>query len=202
MGDVNLTRGGSYRFPRNSLAKQEVYDQTEGVASRIAGEYQKGFFTAGGSFNPMFSIGQDHAIDVANVGVGDFVKLFVIPSEHTILDVAAKVIPTQSERGYNGVANADGLSFTVEARKYNQRTNAETGKVTISGDVAGIMANTSMMKRGAVMPADGGYFVGQDEYVILGLKVDSLPNDVSLSEVTCRVEVSSHVMDYDIPMHV
>lgn len=200
-----LTKGGPYRFNLNGLAKQTVYDgETHGVACRVAGEYQHGFFTVGNSFNPLFAIGQAEALDLARTKVGDFVGLFEIPENHTVIDVAAKTVPHQPERGYPGRANAAGLTFELELRKFNKETNEETGKVELVSDMAGLVASEAMFKRSAIKPTDGGYFTPTGEYLVLGLKVTSLPTDTSikLSDVTCRVEVTGHVMDYEAPIHI
>lgn len=200
-----LTRGGPYRYNLNSLAKQTVYDkETHGSANRIAGEYQHGFFTAGNSFNPLFAIGQDEALGLADVGAGDFIGLFTIPEHHTLVDITAKVVPHQPERGYPGRANSAGLTFEYEVRKFSKETNEETGKVDLVSDMTGIVASEFMFKRSAIAPADGGYFVPTGEFLVLGLKVTSMPTDtaVKLSDVTCRVEITGHALDYEAPIHV
>lgn len=205
MANVMLTRGGPYRYNLNSLAKQTVYDkETNGSACRIAGEYQHGFFTAGNSFNPLFAIGQDEALDLASVGAGDFIGLFTIPEHHTLIDVAARVVPHQPERGYPGRANAAGLTFEYEVRKFNKETNEETGKVDLVSDMTGLVASEAMFKRSAIKPTEGGYFVPTGEFLVLGLKVTSMPTDqtVKLSDVTCRVEITGHALDYEAPIHV
>lgn len=205
MANIMLTRGGPYRFNLNSLSKQTAYGlEARTAPERIAGEYQHGFFTAGNSFNPQDSIGQGEAIDMAEVGVGDFIGLFLIPEHHTLIDVAVKTVPTQPNRGYPTPVNSDGLAFDYEVRKYSVDTDAETGKVDLVSDMSGITPNVSLFKRSAVMPTDGGYFVPTGEFLVLGLKVTSLPSDsnVKLSDVTCRVEITGHVYDYEAPLHV
>lgn len=205
MANVMLTRGGPYRYNFNSLVKQAVYDQdVHDPACRIAGEYQHGFFTAGNSFNPLYSIGQAESLDLAKVGVGDFLGLFTIPTHHTLVDVAAKVVPHQTERGYPGSANAAGLTFEYEVRKYNAETLQEAGKVELASDMTGLVASEFMFKRSAIKPDDCGYFVPTGEFLILGLKVTSMPTDqtVKLSDVTCRVEITGHVFDYEAPIHI
>lgn len=205
MANVMLTRGGPYRYNLNSITKQAVYDgDTHGVACRVAGEYMHGFFTVGNSFNPLYSIGQDEALDLAKTKAGDFIGLFEIPEHHTLIDVAAKTVPHQAERGYPGQANSDGLAFELEVRKFSKETNEETGVLDLEGDMTGLTANEAIFKRSAVKLAEGGYFIPTDEYLVLGLKVTALPSDtnVKLSDVTSRVEVTGHVYDYEAPIHV
>ena len=205
MANVMLKLGGGYRYNRNSLAKQEVYQQElNSPPSRTAGEYMHGFFTVGNSFNPLFSDGQAEALAKAKVGVGDFIGLFVIPANHTLVDVAYKVVPVQHERGYPGVVNTDGLVFTYEARKYDAETLEETGVLDFTTALTGIAANETAFKRSSVMPGDAGYFIPTGEVVVLGLKVESLPSkeSVTLADVTCRVEITGHVWDYEAPIHV
>jgi len=205
MANVMLKLGGGYRYNRNSLAKQEVYQQElNSPPCRIAGEYMHGFFTVGNAFNPLFSEGQVEALAKAKVGVGDFIGLFVIPANHTLVDVAYKVVPVQHERGYPGVVNTDGLVFTYEARKYDAETLEETGVLDFTTALTGIAANESAFKRSSVMPGDAGYFIPTGEIVVLGLKVESLPSKegVTLADVTGRVEITGHVWDYEAPIHV
>lgn len=205
MADVMLTRGGAYRYNFNSLSKQSVYGvEPNCPPERIAGEYQHGFFTAGNSFNPQDSTGQVEAIDMAKVGVGDFIGLFIIPEHHTLIDVAVKTVPTQPNRGYPTPVNSAGLTLDYEVRKYSMETNAETGKVDLVSDMSGVVPSEVMFKRSAIMPSDGGYFVPTGEFLLLGLKVTSLPSDsnVKLSDVTCRVEITGHVYDYESPLHI
>lgn len=200
-----LTKGGPYHYNRSSLARSMVYGQPQyGSPSRIAGEYMHGFFTAGNSFNPQFSIGQDEALDLAKVGVGDFIGLFIIPEHHLLLDVAAQSIPYQNERGYPAARNSDGLSFEYEVRKYSIEDDSETGKLSLVSDMTGIMGNEYMFKRSAILPDQNGYFVPTGEYLVIGLKVTSMPTDAQtkLSDVTCRVEVTAHALDYESPIHV
>lgn len=202
--DVMLTRGGKYRYNFNSLAKQTAYDkEPNDPAARIAGEYQHGLFTVGNAFNPEHSIGQEEALNLGKVGVGDFVGLFVVPQHHTLLDVAAKVVPHQTERGYPGKANSAGLTFDYEVRKYSCETLEQTGTVDFETSITGLVASEEAFKRSAIKPTEGGYFIPTGEFLVLGLKVVSLPTDtnIKLSEVTCRVEVTGHVFDYEAPIH-
>lgn len=205
MANVMLKLGGAYRYNLNTLAKQEVYqEELNAPAERIAGEYHHGFFTTGNSFNPLFSIGQAKALENAKVGVGDFIGLFVVPEHHTLVDVAAKVVPVQYERGYPSKPNTDGLVFSYEARIYNADTLEEVSTLEFASPMNGIPANEHSFKRSAVKPGEAGYFVPTGEVVVLGLKVEALPSDkeVKLSEVTGRVEITAHVWDYEAPIHV
>lgn len=206
MANVNLTLGGPYRYNRCSAGRNTVYGEgTNGVAERIAGEYMHGLFTVGNSLNPMFSEGQAEALDSAKVAVGDFIELFEIPSNHTLLDVAVRVFPVQAERGYQGKLNADGLVVSVEAREYSQETLEPTGKtIDLVTALNGVAVNAEAFKRSAVKPDEGGHWIESDKYVVLGLKVDSLPSEktVKLSDITARVEVTGHVFDYECPIHV
>lgn len=205
MSNVMLTRGGPYRYNLNSLSRQTVYGKEVNASpERIAWEYKHGFFTVGNAFNPLFSIGQAEALSTAKTNVGDFIGLFMVPEHHTLIDVAAKTVPHQMERGYPGRANSAGLVFELEVRKYNADTGAEIGTVELMADMAGLVASEMAMKRSAVKATDGGYFVPTGEMLVLGLKVTALPTDtdVSLAEVTSRVEVTGHVYDYEAPIHV
>lgn len=206
MANVMLTLGGPYRYNRSSIARQTVYDEsTNGVAERIAGEYMHGLFTVGNSLNPMFSEGQAEALDLAKVSAGDFIGLFEIPANHTLLDVAVRVFPVQAERGYQGKLNADGLVVSVEAREYSQETLEPTGQtIDLVTALNGIAVNEAVFKRSAVKPNDGGHWIESDKFIVLGLKVDSLPSEktVKLSDITARVEVTGHVFDYECPIHV
>lgn len=205
MANVMLTRGGEYRYNFNSLSKQTAYDKEPNTPPcRIAGEYHHGFFTPGNSFNPQFAIGQAESLDLANVGVGDFIGLAIIPEHHTLIDVAAHTVPHQPERGYPGTANAAGLTFEYEVRKYSKETLKETGKVDLVSDMTGLVASEAIFKRSAIKPTEGGYFVPTGEFLILGLKVTSMPTDtnVKLADVTCRVEVTGHAYDYEAPIHI
>lgn len=206
MANVMLTLGGPYRYNRSSTARQHVYDEsTNGVAERIAGEYMHGLFTVGNSLNPMFSEGQAEALDLAKVEAGDFIGLFEIPANHTLLDVAVRVFPVQAERGYQGKLNADGLVVSVEAHEYSQETLQPTGKtIDLVQALNGIPANAESFKRSAVKPDEGGHWIESDKFIVLGLKVDSLPSEktVKLSDITARVEVTGHVFDYECPIHV
>lgn len=206
MANVMLTLGGPYRYNRSSIARQTVYDEsTNGVAERIAGEYMHGLFTVGNSLNPMFSEGQAEALDLAKVAAGDFIGLFEIPANHTLLDVAVRVFPVQAERGYQGKLNADGLVVSVEAHEYSQETMQPTGNtIDLVTALNGIAVNEAVFKRSAVKPTDGGHWIESDKFIVLGLKVDSLPSEktVKLSDITARVEVTGHVFDYECPIHV
>lgn len=206
MANVMLTLGGPYRYNRSSTARQTVYEEKiNGVAERIAGEFMHGFFTTGNSLNPMFSEGQAEALDLANTGVNEFIGLFEIPPNHTLIDVAARVIPVQSERGYQGKMNADGLVVSVEVHEYSKTTMLPTGTVLpLVTPMNGIPANAESFKRSAVSPTNGGHWIEDDKFLVLGLKVDSLPTSptVKLSDITARIEVTAHAYDYECPIHV
>lgn len=206
MANVMLTLGGPYRYNHCSVGRNTVYDEsTNGVAERIAGEYMHGLFTVGNSLNPMFSEGQAEALDSAKVVAGDFIGLFEIPANHTLLDVAVRVFPVQAERGYQGKLNADGLVVSVEAREYSQETLEPTGKtIDLVTALNGVAVNEAAFKRSAVKPDEGGHWIESDKFIVLGLKVDSLPSEktVKLSDITARVEVTGHVFDYECPIHV
>ena len=206
MANVMLTLGGPYRYNRSSTARQTVYEaELNGVAERIAGEYMHGFFTMGNSLNPMFSEGQAEALDTAKVAANDFIGLFEVPANHTLVDLAVRVVPVQAERGYQGKANADGLVVSVEAREYSKETLKPTGTtLELVDDLSGIPANAEAFKRSAVKPASAGHWIESDKFIVIGLKVDSLPNgkEVKLSDITSRIEVTGHAFDYECPIHV
>lgn len=206
MANVMLSLGGPYRYNRSSTARQTVYEaELNGVAERIAGEYMHGFFTVGNSLNPMFSEGQAEALDTAKVAANDFIGLFEVPANHTLMDLAVRVVPVQAERGYQGKANADGLVVSVEAREYSKETLKHTGTtLELVDDLSGIQANAEAFKRSAVKPASAGHWIESDKFIVIGLKVDSLPNgkEVKLSDITSRIEVTGHAFDYECPIHV
>lgn len=205
MANINLTRGGAYRYESNYLAPHAAYGvEINRPAARIAGEYMHGFFTAGASFNPLFSIGQAEVLRKAEVQVGDYIDLFVIPEHHTIVDLAALVVPAQQERGYAVRQNSDGLAFSMEAHIIDAETLDHEGDVELVEAMTGLTANGAMMKRTAVKPANGGYFIPTGKAVKLVLKVEGLPTDkfTTIADVTSRVEVSAHVFDYEVPMHL
>lgn len=205
MADVILALGGPYRYNLNTLAQNTVYDdKVDGGACRIADEYHHGFYTWGNSFNPMFSTGQIEALDKHKVGVGDFIGLFEIPPHHTVVDTAVLVSPVQSDRGFVGPNNSDGLVFDVEIRKYSRETLEQTGTVDLATPITGLPANVATHKRSPIEAATMGYYVEPGEMLIAGLKVVSLPSgeDVKLSDVTCRIELTGHAWDYEAPLHV
>lgn len=200
-----LTRGGKYRYNLNSLARNKAYQ--EGLnepAERIGAEYHHGHFTAGNSLNPMFSIGQAEALSDAKIEVGDFIGLFVVPEHHTIVDIASKVVPAQRERGYQGGINADGMVFTVEARKYSAETLKQTGSLSPVTQLNGIPVNVPSFKRSAILPEQGGYFIPTDEVIVLGVKIEALPSEpnIKISDITARIEITGHVFDYEAPIHL
>lgn len=151
----------------------------------------------------MFSNGQAAALDKYKVGVGDFIGLFTLPTFHTLLDVALRVYPKQMERGFELGMNSDGFVVDVEVRKYNRETDEQTGTIDLKTPITGVPANTFDFKRSAIKPEEGGYFIGKDEYAIMGLKVVSLPTaaGVRLSDLTCRLELTGHALDYEVPIH-
>lgn len=205
MANVMLKLGGPYRYNRSSLARQTTYQgDLNGAAHRVAGEYHHGYFTIGNSFNPHFSIGQAEALKNEATGVGDFIGLFVIPHSHLLLDVAVKTVPVQLDRGYTLARNTDGLTFDVEVRKYDYNTLKETGVLELDTPLTGIDTAEHTFKRSSVAKADLGYFIPHEEVLVLGLKVKSLPSNstISLFDVTSRVEVTGHVLDYEAPIHV
>ena len=205
MANVMLTRGGAYRYNLNALAKQSVYrEELNAPPERIAGEYHHGFFTLGNSFNPLFSIGQASALKQAKVAVGSFIGLAVVPENHTIVDAAIQVFPVQYERGYSTRPNTDGLVFGYEARIYDAVTGDETGSVDFVTPLNGVPANEYVFKRTPIKPDEAGFFVPTGKVVVLGLKVEALPSDknISIADVTGRVEVSAHVWDYEVPIHI
>ena len=94
--------------------------------------------------------------------------------------------------------------FGYEARIYNAETGAEEGTVDLVTPMNGIPANEYSFKRSAVKPGECGFFVDTGKVVVLGLKIESLPSDkeVDINEVTGRVEISAHVWDYEVPIHL
>lgn len=208
MAQIMLAFGGAYRYNLNSLSKNKVYQEAFNEAPcRIAGEYHHGMFTVGGVLSPLTSMGQAEALDEMNSGagaaVGDFIGLFYVPVHHTLVDVAIQTTPTQSLRGYPHVNNSDGLVFDVVVKKVNKDTLQETGELALDTPITGVPANVATWKRSPVEAATLGHF-NEDEFLVLGLKVAALPSDtnVKLSDITSRVNLYGHVMDYEGPNHI
>lgn len=212
MANLALTHGGAYRNEDIGLGRNRVYrGDYPKPPHRVAGEYQHGFFTGSGTIYPTFSVGQKEALDSFEPQVGDFIGLFIIPAHHEIHRVAARVFPTRPLlNGTVPKTNGNGLSFDVELRKFDQDTREEkSDKVTLGNELNGIQGNQEFFNRTKLVETkqvgdnsvevDTSYFVPSDEFVVVGIKINSLPSDdgVSLSDYTGQISTIVHVTDYE-----
>lgn len=212
MANLALTRGGAYRNDGLGLSRNLVYKgDLPQPPHRVAGEYQHGFFTGSGSLYPTYSIGQKEALETFEPGVGDFIGLFIIPAHYVIHDVASRVFPTRP--ALNGVTpktNGNGFSFDVELRKYDSNTREEkSDKLQIGDELSGIEANKEFFGRtelvqnqtvgDTTITSTATYFVPSDEFVVIGIKINSLPSDdgVTIADFTGQIAVGAHVTDFE-----
>lgn len=172
------------------------------LPTQVAGEYNRGHFTLGWTFNPLTIGYQRLAIECQAMAVGDFIAMYGVPELHTLLDVKVAIKPNQTVYGSSAQPNrmtylnnmvglqlgltiqlrdSDGVLYVPPA--VNPPADMEVpdvpaGFAAISSPPKPAVATDEQAElhlRGAISPETGGFFVPKGYTAVVGLTVLALP---------------------------
>ena len=197
-------------------------------ADRVAGEFNRGNFTLGWRFHPGEIEYQERGIVCAPNGlqVGDFVSLIMVPAEHTLFDLFVKIVPEHTQyatsRSMPNTShrknNMEGFEISVAIKLFSKTGVAvtETGP-TIPPDLLNLVTppkptgngvQLNAVRRAAMMPSSGGFFVPQGQYAEVGFTIVALPSNnpygtgpFPMELISGYVELAGKVGDYQTPLH-
>lgn len=204
MSDVYLIRGGPCLPVCLPFCGPAPADRLSHLnyPTRVAGEYGRGRFTLGSFFDVLNNGNFRDAVAAADVGVGDFISLLLVPEKHTVSDVFVEIDPEGG--AYAPIRrpvkkNAAGAVFSVEFRVFN-KDGSQTQVLdfgTIYNDLDAAAATTMR----AAVNSGAGHFVPKGSWLEVGLKVEAMPSDtlVDWSTISTGVAVVVKVDDYQCP---
>ena len=172
-------------------------------SDRVAGEYDRGQFTLGALYDVMNNGPFRNAVKGAEVGVGDFISLLMVPRKHTVNDLFVEVDVDGKVYAPNPrflKKNAAGATFDIEARLFDA-DGEQQSVVTLPALFTGIAADVTAAKRSA-LNSGAGYFVPDNNWLEIGLVVKSMPTDadVKWDSLSSFIAVVAKVEDYQYPM--
>lgn len=224
MADVKLFIGGTPNplFPNPDGRNQ----YREPHARRVAYEYANGEFTLGWPLNPKEQNYQRVELGDADLEVGDMIMLCVVPQEHLLTSVLARVDDIDSRFA--------GATLKPAAKLYD----STTGEYTDSDVLDALFDNLTLVEKHVAfaqikssritIPAmevkkngeeeeevvgttaeqtittEGGYFVPTGKTLVLGFKVTALPTDSTqkISLMQASASLVAKVSGFDIPSAV
>lgn len=221
MPDVKLFIGGTPNplFPNPDGRNQ----YREPHARRVAYEYANGEFTLGWPLNPKEQNYQRVELGDADLKVGDLIMLYVVPQEHLLTSVLARVDDID--------ARFAGATLKPSARLYD----SATGEYTDSDVLDALFDNLTLVEKHVafaqlkafsitipaadvkatdgtvvgrtpeqIITTEGGYFVPTGKTLVLGFKVTALPTDTTqkFSLMQASASLVAKVSGFDIPSAV
>lgn len=221
MSDVKLFIGGTPNplFPNADGRNQ----YREPHARRIAYEYANGEFTLGWPLNPKEQNYQRAELLDADLAVGDMIMLYVVPQEHLLTSVLARVDETDvrfagatlkpTAKLYDAATGEytdldildalfDNLTLVEKHIDYSQ---LKASSITIpAADVKDTEGNVVGRTPEQTITTDGGYFVPSGKTLVLGFKVTAMPTDTTQKFALTQASASlvAKVSGFDIPTAV
>lgn len=168
-------------------------------STRIAAEYNRGFFTLTNVINPNIFY-DDYGVEtplkqmLAEAKVGDTLWLALVPPEHKVLDVFAYNELTDTEQ--SSFSTFDGIQLSLVTGQFKKAD--KDGNCPLVGGaatVAGALAFTALNK--VFLQKDVNALNDTETYLGVGLKIDALPKDKTLAEIVGKIVVGAHAIDYD-----
>lgn len=219
MSDVKLFIGGT---PNPLYPNPDGRNQyREPHATRVAYEYANGSFTLGWPLNPQELNYQRRELDDAKLEVGDHILLYVVPQEHLLTSVLARVDAVDprfagatlkpSARLYDAATKTysdsdvldslfDNLTLVEKSVSFAQLQATE---LTIPAQDVTVDGKTGTVPKQTVK-TNGGYFVPTGKTLVLGFKITALPTDTTqrLGLTQAVASLVAKVEGFDIPTAV
>lgn len=221
MSDVKLFIGGTPNplFPNPDGRNQ----YREPHAHRIAYEYANGEFTLGWPLNPSEVIYQRRELEGAELEVGDHILLYVVPQEHLLTSVLARIDAVDS-RFAGATIKPTAMLWDAATKTYEESdvldalfdnltltekhvafAQLKASSVTVpAADVKAEDGTVVGRTPEQVIKTDGGYFVPTGKALVLGFKVTALPTDSTqkFSLTQAVASLVAKVSGFDIPTTV
>lgn len=167
---------------------------------RVAGEYDRGRFTLGNTLDLLNNGRFRNTVAQADIKVGDFVSLVLVPEEHTYSDVFVKVDPKNYSASpvVFSPPRVEGVTFDVEYRTFNAE-GTQTGGGLVE-EMEGLSMDDAQSIRTSILEG-AGQFVPLGKWVEFGLVIKSLPStpNAKFEDITSLVSLVVKVDDYQAP---
>lgn len=222
MAEVKLFIGGT---PNPLYPNDGGHNQyREPHANRIAYEYATGEFTLGWPFNPKEQGYQRTELLENELAVGDTILLYVVPQEHLITSLLARVDDVDA-RFAGATLKPTAMLYDPETKEYTEVTEVTQGLenmtlveravnfIQIQGSQGVEVVPVSAAEGETVTLAEvgkqniyapNGYFVPTGKTLVLGFKVTALPTDTTQRFAYTQASASlvAKVSGFDIPTAV
>lgn len=169
---------------------------------QIAAEYERGYYNLTKVLCPYDNPNTLSRLPISktleDVKVGDYIWLLLVPPFHSFIDAYVHIAPTLVPG--SSMESVAGFDFDLVHTMINKPEGEEIEITnTIKKFVHGFVPSPydSDFKDGYVVTSNVGYSVPVNKWYGVGLKINSLPDDKNLSEVTVNIGVGCHVIGYD-----
>lgn len=169
-------------------------------STRIAAEYNRGYFTLTNVINPNI-FGYDYGVEtplkkeLAEAKVGDYLWLILVPPKHHITDVFTYNEVTQTPQ--SSLQTMGDITLTLVTGKFKEVD--ENGDCMVTEEIDhGVLAMPSGEKVKAQFVRNGVDITNDTEtWTGVGLKIEALPVGKTLADIVGKIVVGAHVQDYE-----
>lgn len=170
-------------------------------SERIAGEYNRGYFTLTNVLNPTYSY-DDYGMEtplkqeLAEVKVGDYVWMLLVPPMHVITGYFAYNDTTYTEG--SDLSTMGGISLTLVSAKFSA-SDADGNCPIMEPETphAGLVFPETPNPQKQVAYTYTTEVTPVGVWKGVGFKVDALPENKTLADIVGRIVIGCHVMDLD-----
>lgn len=174
--------------------------QTCPQSKRVAGEYARGFYTLTNVVNPNIFY-DDYGVELPikkelrELGVGDILWFILVPPKHKLIDVFAYNETTYTE--HSSLQTFAGISLSLVTGTFTGVDENGDCPMTNETNHGTLVFPDSDDATEQFLVADVNTVNGISTYTGVGLKIDALPDGVTLADIVGKLAVGGHVLDYD-----
>ena len=169
---------------------------------RVASEYNTGFFTLSNTICPHINWDKSDPTLVRplrDIKVDDYIWLVLVPPEHTIIDAFIKSeLLTASGSSYESLA---GVELVLSMAVFD-KADETTGICPDKNSEAPLVTLTFSNDERSFARSDMNYTFTNNKWIGLGVKVNALPRDGYLADITASIVVGAHILGYDTPVYL
>ena len=169
-------------------------------STRIAAEYNRGYFTLTNVLNPNIFY-DDYGVEsplkkaLMEVKEGDVLWLALVPPMHKVLDVFAYNETTFTE--HSSYDTFGGIGLTLQTGKF--KAEDENGECAVSNEEAqgSLVFPAGADAKKQFVLTDVNVVNDTETWLGVGFKVDTLPQGKTLADIVGKLVIGCHALDCD-----
>lgn len=169
-------------------------------SKRIAHEYTRGYFTLTNVLNPNIFY-DDYGIEtplkkeLAEVKVGDYLWLVLVPPKHHVLDAFTYNEVTATE--HSSLQTMGGITLSLVVGKFKEADAEGNCEMTEENNLGSLVMPATPDAKEQFLRAAVDMTTDTETWLGVGVKIEALPANRTLADIVGKIVVGAHALDYD-----